>query len=172
MFNATFNNISVISWRSALLAEETGVQWRKPPICRKSLTKLYRVQSPWAGFELTTLITILVVNVYHAIMTTTATDNNVCILFIYVAIIQTPFIYFIINLQYHSSKNFICTTFYIYIFNNITSSTISNYVSRFLAIPFRPLVFIAANDLKLSGFLSFWPWEYLMNVISETRRAH
>ena len=25
MFNATFNNISVISWRSALLVEETGV---------------------------------------------------------------------------------------------------------------------------------------------------
>jgi hypothetical protein len=24
-FNATFNNISVISWRSALLVEETGV---------------------------------------------------------------------------------------------------------------------------------------------------
>jgi hypothetical protein len=25
MFNATFNNISVISWRSVLLMEETGV---------------------------------------------------------------------------------------------------------------------------------------------------
>ena len=25
VFNATFNNISVISWRSALLLEETGV---------------------------------------------------------------------------------------------------------------------------------------------------
>jgi len=25
VFNATFNNISVISWRSALLFEETGV---------------------------------------------------------------------------------------------------------------------------------------------------
>jgi len=25
MFNATFNNISVILWRSALLVEETGV---------------------------------------------------------------------------------------------------------------------------------------------------
>ena len=33
VFNATFNNISVISWRSALLVEETGVQ-----TCRKSLT--------------------------------------------------------------------------------------------------------------------------------------
>jgi hypothetical protein len=26
MFNATFNNISVITWRSILLIEETGVQ--------------------------------------------------------------------------------------------------------------------------------------------------
>jgi hypothetical protein len=25
VFNATFNNISVISWRSVLLADETGV---------------------------------------------------------------------------------------------------------------------------------------------------
>jgi len=37
VFNATFNNISVISWRSVLLVEETGVPGRKPPICRKSL---------------------------------------------------------------------------------------------------------------------------------------
>jgi hypothetical protein len=35
VFNTTFNNISVISWRSVLLVEETG---RKPPTCRKSLT--------------------------------------------------------------------------------------------------------------------------------------
>ena len=39
VFNATFNNISVISWRSVLLVEETEVT-RKPPTCRKSLTNL------------------------------------------------------------------------------------------------------------------------------------
>jgi len=33
VFNATFNNISIISWRSVLMMEETGV-----PTCRKSLT--------------------------------------------------------------------------------------------------------------------------------------
>jgi hypothetical protein len=38
VFNATFNNISVISWRSVLLMEETWSTWRKPPTCRKSLT--------------------------------------------------------------------------------------------------------------------------------------
>jgi hypothetical protein len=29
VFNATFNNISVISWRSVLLVEETGVPGEK-----------------------------------------------------------------------------------------------------------------------------------------------
>ena len=34
VFNATFNNISAISWQSVLLVEEIGV----PPTCCKSLT--------------------------------------------------------------------------------------------------------------------------------------
>jgi hypothetical protein len=38
VFNATFNNISVISWQSVLLVEETGVHREKRPTCRKSLT--------------------------------------------------------------------------------------------------------------------------------------
>jgi hypothetical protein len=56
LFNATFNNISVISWWSVLLVDKqeyqekttdlpqvtdklyTGVTWRKPLTCRKSLT--------------------------------------------------------------------------------------------------------------------------------------
>jgi hypothetical protein len=37
VFNATFNNISAIPWRSVLFMGETG---RKPPTCRKSLTNL------------------------------------------------------------------------------------------------------------------------------------
>jgi len=37
VFNATFNNISAISWRSILLMEETGVP-EKPLPCRKTLT--------------------------------------------------------------------------------------------------------------------------------------
>ena len=38
VFNATFNNISVISWKSVLLVEENGVYLEKPPTCCKSLT--------------------------------------------------------------------------------------------------------------------------------------
>jgi len=37
VFNATFNNISVTSWWSVLLVEETGVLREKPLTCCKSL---------------------------------------------------------------------------------------------------------------------------------------
>jgi len=36
--NATFNNISVISWRSVLLVGETEVPRENPQTCRKSVT--------------------------------------------------------------------------------------------------------------------------------------
>ena len=36
VLNATFNNISAISWLSVLLVEETRVHGVKPPICHKS----------------------------------------------------------------------------------------------------------------------------------------
>jgi hypothetical protein len=39
VFNATFNNISVISWQSVLLVEETGGP-RENQTCCKSLTKV------------------------------------------------------------------------------------------------------------------------------------
>ena len=38
VFNATFNNVSVISWQSVLLMEETVVPGKKPPTSSKSLT--------------------------------------------------------------------------------------------------------------------------------------
>ena len=40
MLNATFNNISVISWRSVLFVEVTGGPRKKPQTCRKSLKTL------------------------------------------------------------------------------------------------------------------------------------
>jgi len=37
VLNITFNNISIISWRSVLLVGETGVPGKKPATCHKSL---------------------------------------------------------------------------------------------------------------------------------------
>jgi hypothetical protein len=53
----------LLSWRSVSLVEETGVPEKKPPTCRKSLTSFIKYNcieytSPWAGFELTTLVVI------------------------------------------------------------------------------------------------------------------
>ena len=58
-FNATFNNISVISWRSVLLMEKTGVPGvnHRPPA---SHWQRHNVSSSphWAAFKLTTLVLI------------------------------------------------------------------------------------------------------------------
>jgi hypothetical protein len=40
VFNASFNNISVILWRSVIGGGNRSTE-RKPPTCHKSLTKLY-----------------------------------------------------------------------------------------------------------------------------------
>jgi len=44
LFNATFNNISIISWRSVLIVEETGVSRENHrPVTSHSLTLSYNV---------------------------------------------------------------------------------------------------------------------------------
>ena len=58
VFNATFNTLSVISWRSVLLVEETGGPGET---CHKPLTNFYHIMlytSPWLRFELTTAMVI------------------------------------------------------------------------------------------------------------------
>jgi hypothetical protein len=46
VFNATFNNISVISWRSVLLVEETGVRRENHrPVARRRQTLSHNVVS-------------------------------------------------------------------------------------------------------------------------------
>ena len=72
VFNATFNNILVILWQSALLVEETGT----PGENHRPTIILYTL--PWAGFELTTSVVIGTDFIsscksnYHTITTTTA----------------------------------------------------------------------------------------------------
>ena len=77
VLNATFNNISAISWRSVLLVEETWRTRRKPMTCGK----LYHIMwytSPWSRFKHTTSVVIGTDCIgsckfnYHTIMATTA----------------------------------------------------------------------------------------------------
>ena len=80
VFNATFNNISVISWWSVLLVEETRVPEETTYLSQNTDQLyhiiLYRVHLAWEGFELTTLVVIGTDCIgshksnYHAITTT------------------------------------------------------------------------------------------------------
>jgi hypothetical protein len=100
VFNATFNNISVI------LVEETRKR-RKLLTCHKSLTNPYHIMlyiSPWSRFELTTSVVIDTDCIgscksnYHTITATTASKCFVGV------------IYCILNiLQHHTKKK---ETFY------------------------------------------------------------
>jgi len=95
VFNATFNNISGMSWWSVLLVVETGVPG-KLPTCRKSLTNFItwcciEDTSAWAGYEITTLVvkgTACISNYksnYHTITTVSFLD-----LFVLVYGVLTP----------------------------------------------------------------------------------
>jgi hypothetical protein len=58
VFNATFNNISVISWRSALLVEETGgVLWIYNYLCNQCISPLTLwVRTPFGRVVLDTAL--------------------------------------------------------------------------------------------------------------------
>ena len=84
VFNATFNNISVIiSWRSVLLVVETGVpRENHRPVACPWLTfqvMLYRVHLAWTGFELRTTSVVIYTDCkgscksnYHTVTSMTA----------------------------------------------------------------------------------------------------
>ena len=78
VFNTTFNNISVISWRQVLLLEETTVGTDLPQVTDKLyLVMLYRIHLTWTGLELTTLVVTATDCIgssksnYHMVMPTT-----------------------------------------------------------------------------------------------------
>jgi hypothetical protein len=91
LFNATFNSISVISWRLVLFDEETGIpgQNHRPPVCHWQTLSHCCIEhsSSWAGFELTTLVDIgtycidRYTSKYHTITTAPTTSSSSVIMF-------------------------------------------------------------------------------------------
>jgi hypothetical protein len=83
VFNTTFNNISVISWQSVLLVEETRGPGVKTTDLSQVTDKLYHIMlytSPLSRFELTTSVAIGTDCIgscksnYHTITATTTPD--------------------------------------------------------------------------------------------------
>ena len=101
VFNATFNNISVISWRSVLFVEEPEYSEKTTDLSEVTDNlyhiMLYQAHLTWVGFKLTTLVVIGIDCIgscksnYHTITTTTVpdpcrnyrNDRHACIAWLY-----------------------------------------------------------------------------------------
>ena len=84
IFNATFNNIPVISLQSVLLVEETGVPGENHrPVATDRLHHIMLYSLPWSRFALTTSVVIGTDCIgscksnYHTITSTTVTYVNI-----------------------------------------------------------------------------------------------
>ena len=103
VFNSTFNNISVISWRSVLLVEETRVPGEN------NWSAVSHRHLAWVGFKLTTLVVICTDRIggcksnYHMITTTTTPPLYMVIL---MGIIIYTLLYFCIFKPYGHKTNF------------------------------------------------------------------
>ena len=108
VFNVTFNNISVISWRSVLLVEETTD-------LSQVTDKLYHIMlytSPWSRFKLTTSVVIGTDCIgscksnYHTITATTdpffwrrVKNDNLVLSFTYHISLCTSVLFFLTNIR-------------------------------------------------------------------------
>ena len=102
VFNATFNNISVITWQSVLLMEETGVpeenHWPVASHWQTLHIMLYRVHLAWMGFDLTTSVVIdtdcigICKSNYHTITVAPSFMDLKSSLLSYVTCIYIPYI--------------------------------------------------------------------------------
>ena len=114
VFNATFNNISVISWRSVLFSPS-------PPVSSTDLSqvtdKFYHIMlytSPWSRFELTTSVVIGIVCIgscksnYHT-GTATAPPPPLSIGNMQVKKVVTPVVPFLTHFCMSFVYNWICS---------------------------------------------------------------
>ena len=131
VFNATFNNISVISWQSVLLVEKTTDM---PQVTNKHYNiMLIEYTSPWAGFKLTMIVVIGTdctgncKSNYHKITTTTAPISIEIHLICYFVIKQLSVLWlycvWVLVICFQTAANLVL----IYICSTVYSVIIYNY---------------------------------------------